>query len=40
VVHVGHRYRRTWWRAALCLASAGRARAFFTRQYLVVGRKP
>jgi SAM-dependent methyltransferase len=37
--HVGHRYRRSWWRELLCLVTAGRARAFWTRQYLVVGRK-
>ena len=37
--HVGHRYRRSWWRELLCGLSAGRARAFFTRQYLIVGRK-
>jgi SAM-dependent methyltransferase len=37
--HVGHRYRRSWWRELLCLLTAGRARAFWTRQYLVVGRK-
>jgi SAM-dependent methyltransferase len=37
--HVGHRYRRSWWRELLCLLSAGRARALWTRQYLVVGRK-
>jgi 2-polyprenyl-3-methyl-5-hydroxy-6-metoxy-1,4-benzoquinol methylase len=37
--HVGHRYRRSLWREMLCLVTAGRARAFFTRQYLVVGRK-
>jgi 2-polyprenyl-3-methyl-5-hydroxy-6-metoxy-1,4-benzoquinol methylase len=37
--HVGHRYRRSLWREAVCLVTAGRARAFFTRQYLVVGRK-
>jgi SAM-dependent methyltransferase len=37
--HVGHVYRRTWWRELLCLVSAGRARALWTRQYLVVGRK-
>jgi SAM-dependent methyltransferase len=36
---VGHRYRRTWWRELLGWATAGRARAFWTRQYLVVGRK-
>ena len=39
VEHVGCRYRRTWVREALCLLTAGRARAFLTRQYLVVGRK-
>jgi O-antigen biosynthesis protein len=39
VEHVGCRYRRTWLREALCLLTAGRARAFLTRQYLVVGRK-
>jgi SAM-dependent methyltransferase len=39
LTRVGHSYRRTWWRAALCLATAGRARAFFTRQDLVVGHK-
>jgi SAM-dependent methyltransferase len=37
--HVGCRYRRTWLREAVCLLTAGVARAFFTRQYLVVGRK-
>jgi SAM-dependent methyltransferase len=35
--HVGYSYRRTWLREALCLLTAGRARPFFTRQYLVVG---
>lgn len=37
--HVGHRYRRNWWRELLCFLTAGRARAFWTRQYLVVGRR-
>jgi SAM-dependent methyltransferase len=37
--HVGHVYRRTWWRELLCFVSAGRVRALWTRQYLVVGRK-
>ena len=37
--HVGHRYRRSACRALLCLLTAGRARAYFTRQYLVVARK-
>jgi SAM-dependent methyltransferase len=39
VVHVGHRYRRSWWRELLALLTAGRARAFWTRQYLIVGRR-
>ncbi len=39
VEFVGHCYRRTWWRELLCWLSAGRARGFWTRQYLVVGRK-
>jgi SAM-dependent methyltransferase len=38
VESVGRRYRRSAWRAFLSLLTAGRARAFFTRQYLVVGR--
>jgi SAM-dependent methyltransferase len=37
ITHVGHRYRRSWWREALCRLTLGGARAFFTRQYLVVG---
>jgi SAM-dependent methyltransferase len=39
VTHVGHRYRRSLGRALVCFLTAGRARAFFTRQYLVVGLK-
>jgi SAM-dependent methyltransferase len=39
VERVEHRYRRSWPRAALCWLTAGRARAFLTRQYLVVGRR-
>jgi SAM-dependent methyltransferase len=39
VEHIGHRYRRAWWRELLCLLSGGRARAFWTRQYLIVARK-
>lgn len=39
LIHVGHRYRRSWWRELLCLLTAGRARAFWTRQYLLVGRR-
>jgi SAM-dependent methyltransferase len=37
--HVGFRYRRTWLRETLSFLTAGRGRTFFTRQYLVVGRK-
>jgi SAM-dependent methyltransferase len=33
------RYRRSWWRGVLCLLTLGWARAFLTRQYLVVGRR-
>jgi SAM-dependent methyltransferase len=36
---VACRYRRKWLRETLCFLTAGWARAFFTRQYLVVGRK-
>lgn len=39
IVHIGHRYRRSWRRELVCWLTAGRARAYFTRQYLVVGRK-
>jgi SAM-dependent methyltransferase len=37
VTHVGHRYRRSLFRETISFLTAGRARAFFTRQYLVVG---
>lgn len=39
VVHVDHRYRRSWRRELLSWLTGGRARAFWTRQYLVVGRR-
>ncbi|HEY7331047.1 MAG TPA: class I SAM-dependent methyltransferase [Gemmataceae bacterium] len=39
IVHVGHRYRRGWWRELLCWLSAGRARCLWTRQYLIVARR-
>jgi SAM-dependent methyltransferase len=39
LTHVGHRYRRSAWRALVCLLTAGKARGFLTRQYLVVARK-
>jgi SAM-dependent methyltransferase len=39
LVHVGHRYRSSIWRTFLCWVTGGAARAFLTRQYLVVGRK-
>jgi SAM-dependent methyltransferase len=37
LIHVGHRYRQSIWRSFLCWATGGAARAFLTRQYLVVG---
>jgi 2-polyprenyl-3-methyl-5-hydroxy-6-metoxy-1,4-benzoquinol methylase len=40
VTHVGHRYRRSLFRETVCFLTAGRARAYFTRQYLIVGRRP
>ncbi len=39
VIHVGHRYRRSWQRELLCFLTAGRARGWWTRQYLIVGRR-
>ncbi len=39
IEYVGYRYRRSFWRTLLCLLSAGRARAFLARQYLLVARK-
>jgi SAM-dependent methyltransferase len=39
VVHIGHRYRRSWWREILCLTTAGWARNLWTRQYLIVGHR-
>jgi SAM-dependent methyltransferase len=39
IVHVAHRYRRSWWRELLCLLTAGRARSLWTRQYLIVARR-
>ena len=39
IVRVEYRYRRSFWRALLGALTAGRARAFFARQYLVVGRR-
>lgn len=40
IEHVGCRYRKSLGRSLLCLLTAGRARAFLARQYLVVARKP
>jgi O-antigen biosynthesis protein len=37
ITHVGHRYRRSLFRESICFLTAGRARAYFTRQYLVAG---
>jgi SAM-dependent methyltransferase len=39
VDHIGHRYRRSWGRELLSFLTAGHARAFWTRQYLVLGRR-
>jgi SAM-dependent methyltransferase len=39
IVHIGHRYRRGCWRELLSFLTAGRARAFWARQYLVVGHR-
>lgn len=39
VVHVGHRYRHSWWRELLAVLTGGWARGLWTRQYLVVGTK-
>jgi 2-polyprenyl-3-methyl-5-hydroxy-6-metoxy-1,4-benzoquinol methylase len=40
LAHVGHRYRRSLFRETVCFLTAGRARAYFTRQYLVTANKP
>jgi 2-polyprenyl-3-methyl-5-hydroxy-6-metoxy-1,4-benzoquinol methylase len=37
VTHVGHRYRRSLFRETMCFLTGGRARGYFTRQYLIVG---
>jgi SAM-dependent methyltransferase len=39
LTHVGHRYRRSLWRALVSFLTAGRAQRLFARQYLVVGRR-
>jgi SAM-dependent methyltransferase len=39
IVHVGYKYRRSWWRAVMCWLTLSKAREFYTRQYLVVGRR-
>lgn len=39
VQEVGHHYRRTWLRELLCHLTLGRARPFFTRQYLLVAER-
>jgi SAM-dependent methyltransferase len=39
IEYIGHRYRRSLFRETVCFLTAGRARAYFTRQYLVVGRR-
>ncbi len=39
VTDVGHRFRRTWFRSLACVLTAGWAKAYLARQYLVVGTK-
>jgi SAM-dependent methyltransferase len=39
VVYVGYKYRRSWWRGVMCWLTLGKAREYYTRQYLVVGRR-
>ena len=39
VTHVGHRYRPTTLRRFVSFLTAGRARAYFARGYLVVGQR-
>jgi SAM-dependent methyltransferase len=39
ITHVGHRYRRSLFRETVCFLTGGRARAYFTRQYLLVAHK-
>jgi len=39
IEQVGYRYRRSWLRESVCWLTLGQARAYFTRQYLVAGRK-
>jgi hypothetical protein len=39
LTHVGHRYRKSLFRETVCFLTAGRARAYFTRQYLVIAHK-
>jgi SAM-dependent methyltransferase len=39
LTQVGHRYRRSLFRETVCFLTAGRARVYFTRQYLVVAQK-
>jgi O-antigen biosynthesis protein len=38
IVRVGYKYRRSWWRSLMCWLTLGKAREFYTRQYLIVGR--
>jgi O-antigen biosynthesis protein len=39
LTHIGHRYRRSLFRETMCFLTAGRARGYFTRQYLLVGKR-
>jgi SAM-dependent methyltransferase len=39
ITHIGHRYRRSLFRETLSFLTGGRARAYFTRQYLIIAQK-
>jgi SAM-dependent methyltransferase len=39
VVHVGYKYRRSLWRALTCWLTMGKAREFYTRQFLILGQR-
>ncbi len=39
LIHVGYQYRRTWLRALACVFTAGAARPYLARQYLLVAVK-
>jgi hypothetical protein len=39
ITHVGYHYRPSWRRTIACLLTAGYARSYLARQYLIVGEK-